>query len=100
LVLLVLLVNSRQKFTAKPDPRSLGRVLTALGTGPLIATALGFLWLMVDRDGQAPGTTAASRITESLLGLVGVTGPVRFIDGPTATAAPWPSLCSAHRCCW
>lgn len=86
-ILLLLLVTSHRMFNAKPDPRSLGRLLTVLGTGPLIAAALGFLWLMVDRDGQLPGTTTTSRITESLLGLVGLSGPVQFIDAADSERA-------------
>jgi lysyl-tRNA synthetase, class II len=78
--LLVLLVVSRAEFRAKPDPRSTGRLLLVLLIGPVLATALGWVWLSVDADGQSPGTAATARLTQSFLGLWGVTGPVRFVD--------------------
>ena len=76
----VLLVSSRKEFTARPDPRSVPRLLAVLVVGPVVATALGWLWLAIDADGQAPGTTFSDRVAQSFLGLMGISGPVRFID--------------------
>ncbi|MEX0428554.1 phosphatidylglycerol lysyltransferase domain-containing protein [Nocardioides sp. DS6] len=76
--LTVLLLRSRRHFGARPDPRSGRRVAVVLAAGPLVATALGYLWLATDVDGQAGGTTAADRLWQALLGLLGVPGPVRF----------------------
>lgn len=76
--LAVLLVRSRRQFTARPDPRSLARVVTVLVVGPLVAGALGFTWLSVDSDGQDPSTTPAARLAQGFLGLAGVPGPVSF----------------------
>jgi len=81
LALFVLLVTSRRQFTARPDPRSLPRLLTVAALGPVIATVLGWVWLNIDPDGQAPGTGQTDRIAQAFLGLMGISGPVRFVDG-------------------
>ena len=78
--LLALLLSARRSFTARPDPRSTRRLLTVLVLGPVVATVLGWLWLTVDADSQAPGTSSGDRITHSFLGLVGITGPITFDD--------------------
>jgi lysyl-tRNA synthetase class 2 len=78
LLLIILLVAARKNFTARPDPRSLRKVIGILVVGPLIGTALGWLWLAVDSDGQASGTTAGDRLAQALLGLLGIPGPVAF----------------------
>ncbi len=80
LALFVLLVSARSRFTAKPDPRSMVRLAEVLVLGPIVATVLGWLWLTVDSDGQAPGTSWTDRVVHAFLGLVGITGPVRFLD--------------------
>ncbi|MGN6131401.1 MAG: phosphatidylglycerol lysyltransferase domain-containing protein [Nocardioidaceae bacterium] len=88
LALFVLLLGSRSQFTAKPDPRSARRLAQVLVVGTAVATALGWLWLAVDADGEAPGTTWTDRVAQSFLGLVGVPGPIRFLDpGDEARAA-------------
>ena len=48
--------------------------------GTLFATVLGWLWLVVDADGQAPGTSTLDRFAQAFLGLVGISGPVVFVD--------------------
>jgi lysyl-tRNA synthetase class 2 len=78
LLLIVLLLASRKNFTARPDPRSLRQVAGILVVGPLIGTALGWLWLAVDGNGQAPGTSAGDRFAQAALGLLGIPGPVEF----------------------
>jgi lysyl-tRNA synthetase class 2 len=80
LALLVLLVAARREFTARPDPRSLRRLLAVLLVGPAVGTLLGWLWLNLDRDSQAAGTTEADRVLQAFLGLVGIPGPVLFVD--------------------
>ncbi|MGN6783336.1 MAG: phosphatidylglycerol lysyltransferase domain-containing protein [Marmoricola sp.] len=87
LALLVLLLSSRSHFTARPDPRSLTRVLTVLIVGPIVATALGWAWIGIDADGQAASTTTAQRIEQAFLGLVGIPGPVHFLDRTDADHA-------------
>lgn len=80
----VLLVTARRRFRARPDPRSPRRILAVVLLGVPLATLLGFVWISVDLDGLAPGTTASSRLTEALLGLAGIPGPVSFVDAETA----------------
>jgi lysyl-tRNA synthetase, class II len=80
LAVFVLLLSSRGRFNARPDPRSASRLLTVVIGGLGLATVLGWLWLAIDADGQAPGTTTLDRFAQSFLGLFGVTGPVRFVD--------------------
>ncbi len=92
LAILVLLLGARRNFTARPDPRSLSRSLLVLVLGTLVATVIGFLWLRLDTDGQAPGTTDAARLGHSFLGLVGLTGPVRFVDASDDTRATFALL--------
>lgn len=87
LALLVLLLTARPRFTARPDPRSLSRVVVVLLAGPVVATALGWAWIGIDADGQAPGTTSWQRIEQAFVGLVGITGPVHFLDRSDANHA-------------
>ncbi|NUR09722.1 MAG: DUF2156 domain-containing protein [Nocardioidaceae bacterium] len=80
LAVFVLLLASRRRFTARPDPRSLSRLVAVLVLGTLFATVLGWLWLTLDADGQAPGTSTGDRIAHAFLGLMGISGPVEFLD--------------------
>ena len=84
---LVLLVSARPNFTARPDRRSLSRVLAVALAGPVLATVLGWMWLSIDADGQLPGTTGRERLREAFEGLVGFTGPVQFARPPDADHA-------------
>lgn len=85
LLVLAPLVAGRRRFTARPDPLSLRRVGSALMFGPPIATAIGFLWLTIDHEGQRPGTDALDRLLHAALGLVGVSGPVAYWNATEAT---------------
>jgi lysyl-tRNA synthetase class 2 len=78
LALTGLLLSARREFTARPDPRSRGRLIATLTVGPVIATGLGFGWLTLDDGGQAAGTTVGQRLVEAFVGLIGIPGPVRF----------------------
>ena len=80
LALFVLLATARSRFTARPDPRSTRKLVTVLVAGPVVATVLGWVWLAVDADGQAAGTTTTDRIVHAMLGLLGIPGPIRFVD--------------------
>src|SRR6478609_1662753 len=80
----LLLVTSRRRFRALPDPRSPRRIFALIGLGVPIATLLGFLWVSIDLDGLAPGSTPLSRLTEAFVGLVGIPGPVSFLSGDAA----------------
>jgi lysyl-tRNA synthetase class 2 len=78
------LLATRKEFTARPDPRSTSRLVGVLLVGPLIAGLLGFLWLVIDADGQAPGTGTGDRILQALLGLLGIAGPIDFVSTSSA----------------
>jgi lysyl-tRNA synthetase, class II len=56
-----------------------------MALGLPVATLLGFVWISLDLDGLAPGTSALSRLTEAALGLFGIPGPVAYVDGGAAT---------------
>jgi lysyl-tRNA synthetase class 2 len=77
-LLIVLLLASRKNFTARPDPRSIRLVGVILVLGPVIGTALGWLWLTVYQHGQSPGTTIGDRFGQAALGLIGIPGPIDF----------------------
>ena len=82
LALLVLgyLLATRSEFTARPDPRSTPRLVAVLTIGPVIAGLLGFLWLVIDAEGQVAGTGMWARVAQAMLGLAGVAGPVQFVS--------------------
>ena len=80
----LLLVSSRRRFRALPDPRSPRRIFALVGLGVPIATLLGFVWVSADLDGLTPGSTPLSRLTESFVGLVGLPGPVSFVSADAA----------------
>lgn len=78
--MLALLVSSRRNFTARPDPRSLAQLGLALLVAPPLATLVGYLSLRLDPDSQRAGTTELQRLAQSVMGLAGFPGPVRFAD--------------------
>jgi lysyl-tRNA synthetase, class II len=85
--LLALLISARRRFTARPDPRSLSRVLAVLLVGPALSTGLGWLWLALDADGQVAGTTQGDRFRQAFVGLFGLAGPVTFTNPTDADHA-------------
>ena len=82
-----LLVSARSRFRALPDPRSPRRMVGVVAFGLPLATLLGFLWISTDLDGLAPGSTPRSRLAEVVLGLVGLPGPLSFVDEGAAERA-------------
>src|SRR3954454_14440291 len=86
-LLLLLLVTSGQQFRARPDPRSSGRLVGVMAGGTSVAWILGFLWVSVDAGGQVAETSTGDRMRQVVLGLVGVPGPVRFVDASGSTRA-------------
>ncbi|MGY2875051.1 lysyl-tRNA synthetase, class II [Marmoricola sp. URHA0025 HA25] len=82
--MLVLLVSARPNFSARPDRRSLSRVLAVALAGPVLATMLGWMWLAIDADGQLAGTAQGERLRQAFEGLVGITGPVHFAHASDA----------------
>lgn len=84
----LLLASARGRFQALPDPRSPRRIVTVLGLGVPLATALGFVWLSTDVDGFSPGTTTGAKLVQAFVGLAGIPGPVSFVDSGAAGRAP------------
>ena len=84
---LTLLLASRREFTARSEPRTWGRLLAVIVAGPVVAATIGLAWLSADPDGQARSTTTGQRVAEAVLGLVGVPGPVTFLDPSDADAS-------------
>lgn len=86
---LALLISARKNFTAHPDPRSVGRVVQVFIGGALVGTASGWAWLALADEGQTRGTTNWDRIQQAFLGLVGIPGPIHFVDSTLANRSAW-----------
>ena len=80
IALLVLLIVARPQFTARPDPRSLNRVAAVLVFGTVIATFLGWLWLLFAARGEPARISPLRLLGQSALGLVGIPGPAHFVN--------------------
>lgn len=80
LALLGLLFAGRRNFTARPDPRSLRYFAVSAVISPLMAIAIGWVWLSIDRDEQAVSTTATDRLVHVVVGLLGFDGPLTFTN--------------------
>jgi lysyl-tRNA synthetase class 2 len=80
----VLLLTARRRFRARPDPRSPHRMVALVALGIPATVLLGFVWISVDLDGLAPGSTVWSRLAEAALGLIGTPGPLSFTDAGAA----------------
>ncbi|HET7477599.1 MAG TPA: phosphatidylglycerol lysyltransferase domain-containing protein [Dermatophilaceae bacterium] len=86
-VVLVMLLAGRHHFTARADPRS-GRHVVLTGLGALAAaTVVGFALLTLQSRHEQTGVTPAERLEHTVLGLVGITGPVRYTSAPPAAQA-------------
>jgi lysyl-tRNA synthetase class 2 len=81
----VLLLTAHRRFRALPDPRSPRRIAALVALGIPVTVLLGFVWTSVDLDGLAPGSTVWSRLSEAALGVVGIPGPLSFVDSGSAT---------------
>jgi lysyl-tRNA synthetase class 2 len=84
--LLGLLVVTRGQFRAIADPRSRWRALGALLGFAAAGWALGFTEIAIRADHLAGAPGVAAWATHAALGLIGVTGPVRFVRPLAAEA--------------
>jgi lysyl-tRNA synthetase class 2 len=78
--MLGLLVLARARFVAPAARLSVRHAGAVLMVGPLVAGLLGWLWLTAVDGDQELGTTAGARLAHAFLGLVGIPGPVGFVD--------------------
>ena len=73
------LLTSRAEFVGRPDPRSRRSVPIVMAAALGTCWVLGCLLTVADRDGLARGWTTSQVLLQSLSGLIGIAGPVRFI---------------------
>jgi lysyl-tRNA synthetase class 2 len=77
-VLVVLLVSTRGAFTGVPDPRTLAHTAVVFVGSALLAAATGFAAVLLDGIDQGSHGSLSRTGREVLLGLVGITGPLRY----------------------
>lgn len=76
---LVLLLATGRAFTGRPDPRSHRYVAAVFAAATATAIAIGYAVILLDGDAVV-GSPSALAVTQQVLGgLVGVTGPLRFV---------------------
>ncbi len=80
LVVLGLLIGTRREFRAEGDPTSRWLAVRRFLQLVAIGTGLGMLLLQAYGDRMLGRPSLATQLRHVLLGLVGVTGPVRFAD--------------------
>ena len=81
---LTCLLYTRKDFTAEPDPRKSRTAGLVLVAGTVLAVAAGWVLLTIHPNAQAAGTGALQRLEQSALGVVGISGPVQFLDPDSA----------------
>lgn len=84
LLVCVLLVH-RDQFVGQGDPRSRRTVPLIFVATTAFSWLLGCLVTQADRDGLVPGWTWTGVMLHSAVGLIGITGPVRFVSDVPAT---------------
>jgi lysyl-tRNA synthetase class 2 len=83
-VVVALLMVGHRQFVGRPDPRSRGA--TPLGLFAIVVTAwlLGAITLVADQHELIRPWTGTGVLEQSLLGLVGIPGPLQFISADAA----------------
>ncbi|MFI1996357.1 phosphatidylglycerol lysyltransferase domain-containing protein [Actinoplanes sp. NPDC020271] len=77
--LLVMLVVVRRRFSAVPDPRSRWRAVTAFTGFAATGFVLGLAEIAIRADHLVGAPGVLQWVQHAALGLIGVTGPVRFV---------------------
>lgn len=80
LALFAVLVAGRREFTAVSDPRSPRRAVGVLAAAVATDVMAGLVLLGTRRSDVVGAPTLAAQLRHVLLGLVGLPGPVRFVD--------------------
>lgn len=78
-VVAVLLLGRRQ-FVGRPEPRSPSAIPVSLFALAVSGWLLGAITIRADRHEPVPPWTASQVLQQSLLGLVGIPGPLRFVN--------------------
>jgi lysyl-tRNA synthetase, class II len=82
-VVVVLLLGRRQ-FVGRPDPTSRSAVPLSLFALAVAGWLLGVIALVADQHELRHSWSGAQVLQQSLLGLVGLPGPLRFVDAEAA----------------
>jgi len=82
-VVAVLLLGRRQ-FLGRPEPRSRSAIPLSLFTLAVAGWLLGAITIRADHHGLVRPWTAAQVLQQSLFGLVGIPGPLRFVNADAA----------------
>jgi lysyl-tRNA synthetase class 2 len=82
--LLTLLWSTRKAFTGVADPRSRRHTLTVLVASTVMAALVGLAVVLLDPDGRTGPDGALAVLQQVAYGLVGLRGPIRFVDGQQA----------------
>jgi hypothetical protein len=82
-VVVVLLLGRRQ-FVGRPDPSSRSAIPLSLSGLGVTALLLGAVTLLTDHHELVRPWTGAEVLQQSLLGMVGIPGPLRFVNANAA----------------
>jgi lysyl-tRNA synthetase class 2 len=91
-VVLGVLLVARPGFTGKPDPRSTGRVLWVAVGAVAAAVGTGLLVVALDRRSLRGTPSLLETLEETVLGLVGLNGPVEYGSERHAMRVEWTLL--------
>lgn len=84
-VLVSVLLVHRDQFIGQGDPRSRRTVPLIFVATAAFSWLLGCLVTQADRDELVPGWSWVGVLVHSAVGLIGITGPVRFVGDVSAT---------------
>ena len=82
-VVAVLLLGRRQ-FVGRPEPRSRSAIPVSLFALPVAGWLLGAITIRADHHELVSPWTASQVLQQSLFGLVGIPGPLRFVNADAA----------------
>jgi len=83
-VVVAMLLAGHRQFVGRPDPRSRKAAPLSLLAIVVAAWLLGAIAIVADQHEVTRPWSAADVVEQSILGLVGITGPLRFDSGDAA----------------